>query len=62
METRVDEIADRIYRLSTFVPDVGPAGFTFNQFLIDADEPDIGSAGGTRGQPDVTRAGASPNG
>lgn len=40
METRIDEIADRIYRLSTFVPGVGgPAGFTFNQFLIDADEP-----------------------
>ena len=41
METRVDEIADRIYRLATFVPDVGPTGFTFNQFLIDADEPTI---------------------
>ena len=39
METRVDEIAERIYRLSTFVPDIGPTGFTFNQFLIDADEP-----------------------
>jgi flavorubredoxin len=39
METRVDEIADRIFRLSTFVPDIGPTGFTFNQFLIDADEP-----------------------
>lgn len=40
METRVDEIADRIYRLSTFIPAVAPpAGLTFNQFLIDADEP-----------------------
>jgi flavorubredoxin len=39
MDTRVDQIADRIYRLSTFVPEVGPTGFTFNQFLIDADEP-----------------------
>src|SRR4051794_21813268 len=40
METRVDEIADGIYRLSTFVPSVGgPAGFTFNEFLIDAEEP-----------------------
>jgi flavorubredoxin len=39
METTVDEIADRVYRLSTFVPDIGPTGFTFNQFLIDADEP-----------------------
>jgi flavorubredoxin len=41
METRVDEIADHIYRLSTFVPDIGPTGFTFNQFLIDADEPTV---------------------
>jgi flavorubredoxin len=40
METRVCEIADGIYRLSTFVPEIAPpAGFTFNQFLIDADEP-----------------------
>ncbi|HYB70432.1 MAG TPA: MBL fold metallo-hydrolase [Candidatus Bathyarchaeia archaeon] len=39
METRVDEIAERIYRLSTFLPAVGPRGFTFNQFLVDADEP-----------------------
>jgi flavorubredoxin len=39
METRMDEIADCIYRLSTFVPDIGPHGFTFNQFLIDDDEP-----------------------
>lgn len=39
MKTDVTEIADKIYRLSTFVPAVGPNGFTFNQFLIDADEP-----------------------
>src|SRR5690348_5232232 len=40
METKLDEIADGIYRLSTFVPEVAPpAGFTFNQFLIAADEP-----------------------
>jgi flavorubredoxin len=39
METRVDEIAARVYRLSTFLPAVGPKGFTFNQFLVDADEP-----------------------
>ena len=39
METRVDEIANGIYRLSTFVPDVGPTGFTFNQFLIDDEQP-----------------------
>lgn len=39
METRVHEIAAGVYRLSTFVPAVTPDGFTFNQFLIDADEP-----------------------
>ena len=39
METRVDEIADRVYRLSTFVPKVAGVGLTFNQFLIDADQP-----------------------
>ncbi len=40
MDTRIDEIAEGIYRVSTYLPDVAPpAGFTFNQFLIDADEP-----------------------
>ena len=32
VETRIDEIADGIYRLSTFVPAIAPpAGFTFNE-------------------------------
>jgi len=39
MMTKLDEIAPRIYRLSTFVPEIGPTGFTFNQFLLDDDEP-----------------------
>ena len=40
MEAKVDEIADRIFRISTFMPHVlPPAGLTFNQFLILADEP-----------------------
>jgi flavorubredoxin len=40
METKIAEIADGIYRLSTFVPDIAPpAGFAFNQFLILGDEP-----------------------
>jgi flavorubredoxin len=40
METKINEIADGIYRLSTYVPDIAPpAGFTFNQFLILGDEP-----------------------
>ena len=37
--TTIDEIATGIYRLSTFVPQIGPSGFTFNQFLLDDDEP-----------------------
>lgn len=40
METKVDEIAAGIYRLSTFIPEVAPpAGINYNQFLIDADQP-----------------------
>jgi flavorubredoxin len=40
METKISEIADDIYRLSTFVPDIAPpAGFTFNQFLVLGEEP-----------------------
>jgi flavorubredoxin len=37
--TSVDEIADGIYRFSTFVPDIGPSGFTFNQYFIDDEQP-----------------------
>jgi glyoxylase-like metal-dependent hydrolase (beta-lactamase superfamily II) len=36
METRVTEVADGIYRLSTYVPD---ADLGFNQFLVVGDEP-----------------------
>jgi flavorubredoxin len=39
METHIDEIADGIFRVSTFVPDIGPTGFTFNQFLVKGEEP-----------------------
>ncbi len=39
MQPRIDEIADGIFRISTFVPQVTPDGFTFNQFLVRADEP-----------------------
>lgn len=35
----VDEIADGIHRISTWIPDVSPVGFTFNQFLVTGDEP-----------------------
>lgn len=39
MDTTTHEIADNIFRISTFVPEAGPAGLTFNQFLVRADEP-----------------------
>src|SRR5262245_47996243 len=40
MQTKIDEIADGIYRLSVFVPEIAPpAGFTFNHFLIRAERP-----------------------
>jgi len=38
--TTVTEIADDIYRISTYIPEIAPpAGFTMNQFLVKADEP-----------------------
>jgi flavorubredoxin len=46
METRIDEIAPDIFRLSTYVPDVAPpAGFTFNQFVVRGEEPFLFHAG-----------------
>jgi flavorubredoxin len=40
METRIDEIGDGIFRLSTHIAEIAPPdGFGFNQFLIRADEP-----------------------
>lgn len=49
METRIDEIAGGIYRLSTCVPEIEPpAGFTFNQFLVLGDSPLLFHAGHRR--------------
>jgi flavorubredoxin len=40
METRIDEIASGVYRLSIFAPETAPpAGLTYNHFLISGDEP-----------------------
>ncbi len=39
MQPTITEIADDIYRISTWIPDVGPDGFTFNQFLVRGEEP-----------------------
>jgi flavorubredoxin len=46
MPALVTQIADRIYRLSVFVPEIGaPQGFTFNSFLLIDDEPMLFHAG-----------------
>lgn len=39
METKITEIADGIFRLSTFIPQVPPTGLAFNQFLIRGEWP-----------------------
>jgi flavorubredoxin len=57
MQTQTDEIADGVFRFSTFVPEVAaPAGLTFNQFLIRADEPLLFHCGGRGMFPLVSRA------
>jgi flavorubredoxin len=56
METRIDEIADGVYRLSTLVPDITPSGFTFNQFLLDGDEPLLFHCGHRRMFPLISAA------
>lgn len=57
METRIAEIADGIYRLSTLVPELyPPQGFTFNQFLIRADEPMLFHCGHRRMFPQIAAA------
>jgi flavorubredoxin len=38
-QATVDEIVDGIYRISTWIPGMGGDGFTFNQFLVAADQP-----------------------
>ena len=58
METRIDEIAAGVYRLSTFVPEITPAGFTFNQFLVQADEPLLFHCGHRRMFPLISAAAA----
>lgn len=57
MTTRVDEIADGIFRISTYVAEVAPpAGFVFNQYLIAADEPLLFHTGHRRLFPAVHEA------
>jgi flavorubredoxin len=56
MQTQAYEIADRIYRLSTCVPDAAPGGFTFNQFLVVDDDPLLFHTGPRRMFPLVSQA------
>ncbi|OMC57581.1 MBL fold metallo-hydrolase [Mycobacterium sp. IS-836] len=39
LQTTVDEIADGIFRFSTWVPGITEHGFTFNQFLLTGEQP-----------------------
>ncbi|HEV8297686.1 MAG TPA: MBL fold metallo-hydrolase [Acidimicrobiales bacterium] len=40
METKIDEVAPDVFRLSTWVSEIAPpAGFTFNQFVVRGAEP-----------------------
>jgi flavorubredoxin len=38
-KTTVDEIADGVFRISTYLPDVTDEGFTMNQYLLLAEDP-----------------------
>ena len=58
MQTEIHEIAPGIHKLSTFVADAPPAGFGFNQYLIEADEPLLFHCGGRGLFPLVSAAAA----
>jgi flavorubredoxin len=55
METRVDEIAAGVYRLSTYT-DAVAGGFTYNQFLVAGDDPLLFHTGHHRLFPSVSAA------
>ncbi len=60
METKIDEIASGVFRLSTLVPEIAPpAGFTINQFLLLAEEPLLFHCGPRQMFPQVSAAVAS---
>jgi flavorubredoxin len=57
MQTNVSEIASGVYRFSTWTSNIAPpVGFTFNQFLIDADEPMLFHCGMRQLFPSVAEA------
>jgi flavorubredoxin len=53
METTIDEVGDRLYRLSTFVE---AGGLVFNQYLLDGDEPFLFHCGHRRMFPQIAEA------
>ena len=53
MTTTIDEVADGIHRIATFVPD---AGISFNQYLVTGDEPFLFHTGLRALFPAVTEA------
>lgn len=56
MQTRTDEIAPDIFRISTFIADAPPLGFTFNQYLVRARSPLLFHCGGRALFPAVSAA------
>lgn len=56
MSTRIDEIAPRIHRISTYVADGPPGGITMNQFLCLAEQPLLFHTGPARLFADVREA------
>ena len=56
LQTSVDEIADKIFRLSTWLPDISEHGFTFNQFLLTGDQPFLFHCGMRQLFPSVSAA------
>jgi flavorubredoxin len=55
-QTKVDEIAQDIFRFSTWVPGITEHGFTFNQFLLNGDEPFLFHCGMRQLFPQVSAA------
>jgi hypothetical protein len=39
LETTVNEIADGVFRFSTWIPGITEHGYTFNQFLLTGERP-----------------------
>ena len=55
-ETRIDEVADSIFRISTPVDSIAGGGITYNQYLIVDDEPLLFHTGKRRMFPQVQAA------